>query len=245
MKIDDILQWAEDYSSLTDEEFGMAMRYAIKGEACRSEDRAVIIACNALARQIDKERANAEGHRKSISLRWNTSNNTSYNTSYNTSNKSNTSYNNPNSPNNSSNLSNLSSSTPRDKEKEKEKVTQKEIDKRNNNIYRESVGGKTSLKHFIPPTAEEVAAYDRQYLANFLKKHGYTLKPIDAEHFVSYYEQGGWRLSNGNAMKNWQAAVVNWHKNEAERTKPRTAAMEIGKRIEKTADFGVEPSKIE
>lgn len=144
-------------------------------------------------------------------------------------------------PNNSSSSSSSSSSTPNDKEKEK--VTQKEIDKENNNI--KIIGGKTSLKRFIPPTAEEVAEYDRQYLANFLKKYGYMLKPIDAEHFVSYYEQGGWRLSNGNAMKNWQAAVVNWHKNEAERRKPRTAAMEIGKRIEKTADFGVEPSKIE
>ena len=33
---------------------------------------------------------------------------------------------------------------------------------------------------------------------------------IDPQDFCDYYEAQGWRLSNGNAMKDWQAAVRRW-----------------------------------
>ena len=49
------------------------------------------------------------------------------------------------------------------------------------------------------PTAEEVNAYAK---ANGLK--------VDGARFVDYYAQQGWKLSNGNPLKDWQAAVRNW-----------------------------------
>ncbi|MBU5626503.1 hypothetical protein KQI82_06165 [Oscillibacter sp. MSJ-2] len=50
---------------------------------------------------------------------------------------------------------------------------------------------------FSPPTAEEAKAYCAQY-------------GIEAERFVDYYAAQGWKLSNGNPMKDWRAAVRNW-----------------------------------
>lgn len=50
---------------------------------------------------------------------------------------------------------------------------------------------------FSPPTAEEARAYCAQY-------------GIDPERFVDYYAAQGWKLSNGNPMEDWRAAVRNW-----------------------------------
>ena len=53
-------------------------------------------------------------------------------------------------------------------------------------------------KFFIPPTIEEVEAY--------CKEKGYH---IDAEQFVMYYEQKGWKVK-GDKMTKWKAAVSTW-----------------------------------
>lgn len=50
-----------------------------------------------------------------------------------------------------------------------------------------------------PPTVEDVEEYARG--------QGIT---IDACRFCDYYAAQGWKLSNGNPMKDWQAAVRNW-----------------------------------
>ena len=63
--------------------------------------------------------------------------------------------------------------------------------------------GKQPQKRFIPPTVDEVAAYC------FERNNG-----IDAQHFVDYYAQQKWKLSNGNPMADWKAAVRNWEKND-------------------------------
>ena len=60
-------------------------------------------------------------------------------------------------------------------------------------------------KRFKPPTVEEVEAY--------CAKRG---NGLDAEQFVAYYAQQGWRLKNGNSMKDWRMAVVNWERRRAE-----------------------------
>lgn len=52
---------------------------------------------------------------------------------------------------------------------------------------------------FHPPTAEEVECFAR----------GNDLS-IDAQNFCDYYAAQGWRLSNGNAMKDWKAAARRW-----------------------------------
>lgn len=40
---------------------------------------------------------------------------------------------------------------------------------------------------------------------------------VDPERFFDYYEQQGWKLSNGNNMKDWKASCRNWHRKEVEK----------------------------
>ena len=61
---------------------------------------------------------------------------------------------------------------------------------------------------FHPPTPEEVAAYAREI--------GYTKLADDPGRFCDYYETCGWRTNHG-PMRNWQAAVRNWRRMDAER----------------------------
>ena len=58
---------------------------------------------------------------------------------------------------------------------------------------------------FTPPTLDDVQAYSIE--------QGITL---DCERFIDYYTAQGWKLSNGNKMKDWRAACRNW----ARRSKP-------------------------
>ena len=67
------------------------------------------------------------------------------------------------------------------------------------------------MKPFRPPTPEEVAAYAREI--------GYAKLAADPGRFVDYYETCGWRTNHG-PMKNWQAAVRNWRRMDAERGIP-------------------------
>lgn len=63
----------------------------------------------------------------------------------------------------------------------------------------EEEGAKTA-KRFCPPTLEEVKAYCAEKEYN-----------IDAERFIDFYTSKGWFVGK-NKMKDWQAAVRNWHK---------------------------------
>lgn len=56
---------------------------------------------------------------------------------------------------------------------------------------------------FVAPTVEQVAAY--------ITEKGYS---IDAQHFWDYYNRQGWRLSNGQPMKDWQSAVRLWSRDK-------------------------------
>jgi hypothetical protein len=55
---------------------------------------------------------------------------------------------------------------------------------------------------FTPPTIDEIRDYCQQ------RKNS-----IDAEHFEATYARQGWKLSNGQPMKDWRKAVVTWEKN--------------------------------
>ena len=66
----------------------------------------------------------------------------------------------------------------------------KDYNKDNNN----NIGGR-----FTPPSIQEVT----EYCAS--RGNG-----IDPQRFVDYYQQQGWKLSNGNPMKDWRAAVRTW-----------------------------------
>ena len=62
-------------------------------------------------------------------------------------------------------------------------------------------------KKSTKPTLEEVKAY--------VAEKGYTFDP---EKFWAYYETQGWKLSNGNTMKSWEACCVTWEKRQNDST---------------------------
>lgn len=62
----------------------------------------------------------------------------------------------------------------------------------------------------MPPSIDDVEEYCKQ------RNNG-----IDAEAFVDYYAQQGWKLANGNPMKDWQAAVRTWEKRNRKEEKPK------------------------
>jgi len=55
-----------------------------------------------------------------------------------------------------------------------------------------------------PPTPEEVAEY--------VEANGLS---VDATRFCDYFAAQGWRLANGNPMRDWHAAARNWSRREA------------------------------
>ena len=109
----------------------------------------------------------------------------------------------------------LSKEKPKEKEKDKEKVKEKvkEKDKVNDKEKeKENVKGVEGekRKRFVPPTPEQVMDYAFE--------KGIT---INAEDFIDYYASQGWKLSNGNPMKDWQAAARRWAK-RSEMDRPRS-----------------------
>lgn len=58
----------------------------------------------------------------------------------------------------------------------------------------------TSVR-FTPPSIEDVRMYVREESLD-----------IDAEEFMDYGIANGWKLSNGNPMKDWRATLRQWHR---------------------------------
>ena len=58
---------------------------------------------------------------------------------------------------------------------------------------------------FIPPTIEDVAHY--------CQAHGYNVAP---DRFVDYYQSNGWMVGKYK-MRDWQAAVRNWSREEGKK----------------------------
>lgn len=63
-------------------------------------------------------------------------------------------------------------------------------------------------KRFIPPSAEDVAAYCHD--------NGYI---IDAEQFVDFYQSKGWVVGR-TGMKDWKAAVRRWARDAKQKAAP-------------------------
>lgn len=76
---------------------------------------------------------------------------------------------------------------------------------------------KPKRKRFTPPTPDEVTAYCQE------RQNG-----IDPQAFLDYYEAQGWKLSNGNAMKDWKAAVRNWEARRRDSQKETDGPAEAG-----------------
>ena len=71
-----------------------------------------------------------------------------------------------------------------------------------------SIGDAAKLKRFTPPTHYEIAEYCNNTQYN-----------IDIDSFIDFYTSKGWKVGN-NQMKDWQAAVRNWHRRD--KNKPQT-----------------------
>ena len=67
--------------------------------------------------------------------------------------------------------------------------------------------GKEKVRRFIPPTADEVAAYCRE------RNNG-----VDAQTFVDFYSSKGWKVGS-TPMKDWKACVRTWEKRNTGATK--------------------------
>lgn len=95
-----------------------------------------------------------------------------------------------------------------------ESTRKKLPEEKNNNIN-------ISRIEFNPPTPLEVSHY--------CEERGWTDPAGFAQHFIDYYTQAGWHLSNGKPMKDWKKAVITWEPNNKFRSfagspSPRSAA---------------------
>ena len=69
-------------------------------------------------------------------------------------------------------------------------------------------------KRFVPPTLDEVKAYCKERNNN-----------VDAQKFFDYYEQGGWKDSKGNPVKNWKQKLITWENKQPKTEKPKSNTM--------------------
>lgn len=96
---------------------------------------------------------------------------------------------------------------PKEKEKEKENVKDKE---KKESVEKKVAAAPAPQQRMVKPSVVDVADY--------AAKMGYT--GFHTERFYSYYESNGWRVGK-NPMKDWKAAVRNWHQRDLQEKQPR------------------------
>jgi hypothetical protein len=104
-------------------------------------------------------------------------------------------------------------------ENEKPKPNQSKPDQTRPNQAKERVRTK-----FAPPAPAQVREYAAEKGLN-----------IDPERFCDYFAAQGWRISNGNPMKDWKAAVRNWAAREG--PAKRYAGKVQGQEVESGFDY--------
>lgn len=87
--------------------------------------------------------------------------------------------------------------------------------KNNKNVKNKDIYEKS--KRFSKPTIEQIKIYCEERKNN-----------IDAEKFYNHYEANGW-MRGGNKIKNWQACIVTWEKNEKNGFKKHSGTNSAGK----------------
>ena len=92
-----------------------------------------------------------------------------------------------------------------------EKITPNNIDNNINNNINNNID--SAPKRFTPPTLEEVQAYCKERNNN-----------VDAIKFINYYEANGWKVGR-NKMKNWQATVRTWERNNFDKPTTKRKAL--------------------
>ena len=85
----------------------------------------------------------------------------------------------------------------------KQQTNNKQITTTNN----DNNDNKMKNKRFSPPSENEVT--DFMLSLNWPNDNGATARAM-----IDYYAQQGWKLSNGNMMKDWNAAARGWLRNQ-------------------------------
>lgn len=195
--------YKDKFSKLTNAQFGELMRMVFtyeSGEEPETEDMAVDIAFNVIRYDLDKNR---EKYEEIVEKRREAGRNKSNQMQANDSKCKQM-------------LANASkcqqviandSITPPDSVSDSDSVSVSVSDNNASESAKGVQGGKR--KRFQPPTKEDIQDYCAQ--------KGLT---VDADRFIDYYSAQGWKLSNGNAMRDWRAAVRNWSRDK----KPRATA---------------------
>ena len=83
------------------------------------------------------------------------------------------------------------------------------------NAYLKPEKKKKPVKRFDKPSREDVITY-------CYERGGV----IDGEKFYDYCEAKGWKLSNGNQMKDWQAAIRTWEGRKRDQQQKRESLIE-------------------
>lgn len=96
--------------------------------------------------------------------------------------------------------------------------------KNDKDIIETKVSTKRETKRFTKPTLEE--------LKNYIAENSYT---VDAERFLDYYESNGWRVGK-NPMKNWQAAVRSWQRQNNESCNTKCFSASTGNELHSVFD---------
>ena len=86
----------------------------------------------------------------------------------------------------------------------------------NNDKKNNKENNKNNHSIFIKPTVADVEAYCEEK----------GIYGFDAQKFVDYYESKGWMIGK-NKMKNWQAAVRTWLRNDEERQRERQTELYV------------------
>ena len=78
---------------------------------------------------------------------------------------------------------------------------------------------KSPVKKFCKPSRDDVIKYcfDRGRI-------------IDGDRFYDYCETNGWKLSNGNAMKDWRAAIRTWEGRKREQKQSKESLIQRAER---------------
>ena len=79
----------------------------------------------------------------------------------------------------------------------------------NDNVNENVKGGMgEKRKRFVPPTLEDVKAYCQSRNNN-----------VDSQKFFDYYQQGKWKDSKGNPVRNWKQKLITWEDKPPEKKK--------------------------
>lgn len=96
----------------------------------------------------------------------------------------------------------------------------------NNNNYNKGTnitmeqGERKSASRFSPPTKDQIF--------DFCMDNGLNL---DVDRFYDYYSMQGWKLSNGNPMRDWQAAVRQWVARDKKRPQQESSLVRNVKKV--------------